>query len=448
MKPYCFVLMPFGTKEGSDGRSIEFDEIYTQVYKPAIKKAKLEPIRADEEWAGGIIHKPMFERLMLCDYAIADLTTANPNVLYELGVRHGLRPFSTILTFVEGMRLPFDVKPIRGIPFKIDEKGLPTDTKEAINTICERLVKCREQIVDSPLFQLIEEMPRPEISHLKTDTFRDLVNYSTKIKKNLEEARLEGPDAVVKVEESISQETVIADFDPSVIVDLFLSYRAVKGWDKMIELVGKMSPELSSSILVKEQYGLALNRIGEHSKAEKVLKSIIEENGPSPETNGILGRVYKDLWKKSSGEGKDLIAQSYLEKAIETYRTGFEIDWRDAYPGVNAVTLMEVSKIDYPEMQKLFPVVKYSVEKRLNGPTPDYWDFATMLELYVISEEEKSALEILGKCLTEVREVWEPETTVNNINLLLDAKKAQGKDIKWIETIIEELENTAKSISS
>jgi hypothetical protein len=55
----------------------------------------MQPIRADEEMAGGIIHKPMFERLMLCDYAVADLTTANPNVFYELGIRHAIQPATT-----------------------------------------------------------------------------------------------------------------------------------------------------------------------------------------------------------------------------------------------------------------------------------------------------------------------------------------------------------------
>jgi hypothetical protein len=56
-------------------------------------------VRADEEMAGGIIHKPMFERLILCEYAVADLTAANANVFYELGVRHGGRPGCTVLLF-------------------------------------------------------------------------------------------------------------------------------------------------------------------------------------------------------------------------------------------------------------------------------------------------------------------------------------------------------------
>jgi hypothetical protein len=95
--PLCFVLMPFGTKSDSNGLLIDFDAVYQQLIAPAIRDASLEPLRADEEMTGGIIHKPMFERLVLCEYAVADLTTANANVFYELGVRHAVRPWSTML---------------------------------------------------------------------------------------------------------------------------------------------------------------------------------------------------------------------------------------------------------------------------------------------------------------------------------------------------------------
>jgi hypothetical protein len=65
--------MPFGKKTDDSGRSIDFDRVYDEIIRPACQDAELEPIRADEETGGGFIHKPMFERLMLCDYAVADL---------------------------------------------------------------------------------------------------------------------------------------------------------------------------------------------------------------------------------------------------------------------------------------------------------------------------------------------------------------------------------------
>ena len=118
-RPLCFVLMPFGRKPAVGGALIDFDAVYREVISPAIEQAGFEPLRADEEMTGGIIHKPMFERLILCEFAIADLTTANANVFYELGVRHAVRPFSTILLFAEGgTQLPFDVAPLRAIPYR------------------------------------------------------------------------------------------------------------------------------------------------------------------------------------------------------------------------------------------------------------------------------------------------------------------------------------------
>ena len=96
--PLCFVLMPFGKKSDQGGFIIDFDSVYKELINPAIKSAELDPIRADEEIVGGIIHKPMFERLVLCEFAVADLTDANANVFYELGVCHAV-PTIQVLYF-------------------------------------------------------------------------------------------------------------------------------------------------------------------------------------------------------------------------------------------------------------------------------------------------------------------------------------------------------------
>lgn len=79
MAPLCIVLMPFGQKPDPTGAMIDFDRVYTELIAPAVSQPGLEPLRADKETIGGIIHKPMFERLILCPYAVADLTLANAN---------------------------------------------------------------------------------------------------------------------------------------------------------------------------------------------------------------------------------------------------------------------------------------------------------------------------------------------------------------------------------
>src|SRR6185312_9114703 len=133
--PLCFVLMPFGVKRDAMGRPTNFDAVYQTIIAPAVLKAGLDPIRADEERVGGAIHKPMFERLMLCPYAVADVTGANPNVYYELGVRHAMRSNSTVVLFSEGTMLPFDIAMLRCIPYRVDDKGDPIEPEQHVTAI-------------------------------------------------------------------------------------------------------------------------------------------------------------------------------------------------------------------------------------------------------------------------------------------------------------------------
>ncbi|MBM3393471.1 MAG: hypothetical protein FJY37_02275 [Betaproteobacteria bacterium] len=90
-KPHAFVAMPFGIKPGPDGTSIDFNRVYAEYIAPALAKAGLEAFRADGEIRAGDIRTDMFQELLVADLVIADLTTPNPNVWYELGVRHALR---------------------------------------------------------------------------------------------------------------------------------------------------------------------------------------------------------------------------------------------------------------------------------------------------------------------------------------------------------------------
>jgi hypothetical protein len=444
----CFVLMPFGKKPDGSGTLVDFDAVYRDLIAPAIRDAELDPIRADEELAGGIIHKPMFERLIFCKYAVADLTTANANVFYELGVRHAVRPWSTVLIFSRGgSQLPFDVAPLRAMPYTLTPEGTPADVPTAQEALAKRLAAAREgaskdPAKDSPIYQLVESYP--DIDHTKTDVFRDRVLYSEEQKKKLAAARKQGADALRAAEKEMGD---LASVESGVLVDLFLSYRAVKAWDDMIGLAERMPRELAGTVMMQEQLGLALNRAGRGEEAEKVLLDLIERRGPSSETHGILGRVYKDRWeaaaKKAAKDGgsRSLQAQArgLLDKAIDAYRKGFEADWRDAYPGINAVTLMEVKEPPDPRRLELLPVVSYAVERKIAAGKPDYWDYATRLELAVLGKDEEKATQALGDALAHVREPFEPETTARNLRLIREARERRGEDVLWAKEAEEEL---------
>jgi hypothetical protein len=443
--PLCFVLMSFGKKTDAAGRVINFDSIYQKIIAPAVEQAGLEPIRADEEKIGGTIHKPMFERLMLCHYAVADITGANPNVFYELGIRHALRPRSTVILFVAGTVLPFDIALVRGIAYQTDGAGEPVDAPASTEAIAAQLRAAREHPHDdSPIFQLLDNLPRTQIDHSKTDVFRTQAEYSKKHKDRLAAAVRSGAEAV----EKIAAEPGLANLnevETGVSVDLFLSFRDVKAYAAMIKLYDRMPPPLQRARMIREQLGFALNREGRFEAAEQVLKEVIAEFGPSSETNGLLGRIYKDRWDIARKEdGAD--ARSLLRRAIDVYLDGFQADWRDAYPGVNAVSLMEMQDKRDPRQAQVLPVVRYSAmgKKEKNA---DYWDYATLLELAVLANDRDDANEQLGEALASSRHAWEVESTARNLGLIRAARTARGEDAVWIERLEAELLRKAKALA-
>jgi tetratricopeptide (TPR) repeat protein len=443
-QPLCFILMPFGKKPDAGGALIDFDAVYKDLIAPAVREAGLDPLRADEEMTGGIIHKPMFERLILCEYAVADLTTANANVFYELGLRHAVRPWSTVLLFAEGGRLPFDVTPLRAIPYKLTPEGAPADVETTRPLLVKRLKAARDAArdkpaADSPLYELVEDYP--DVEHTKTDVFRDRVRYSEEQKARLAEARKKGAEALAALEAEFGD---LADLESGVLIDLFLSYRAVKAWDRMIDLVKKMPRPLAETVMVQEQLALALNRAGRGEEAEQILIKLIADRGPSSETYGILGRVYKDRWEAAVKQGEGRLAKALLKKAADAYRKGFETDWRDAYPGINAVTLMEIMEPPDPARGEVLPVVSYAVERKIASGKPDYWDYATRLELAVLAKDEERANAALDDALACIREPWEPETTARNLRLIREARDRRGEAIPWAQEMEEELTKRAE----
>jgi hypothetical protein len=127
---------------------------------------------------------------------VADITGANPNVFYELGIRHAMRPRSTVIVFGEGTVLPFDIALVRGLAYKTDKTGEPIDADTTLDQIANQLVAARgNPHDDSPIFQLVEGVPRWGVDHSKTDIFRQAVDYSKKYKDRLRAARAQGPQA-------------------------------------------------------------------------------------------------------------------------------------------------------------------------------------------------------------------------------------------------------------
>ena len=157
--------------------------------------------------------------------------------------------------------------------------------------------------------------------------------------------------------------------------------------------------------------------------------------------------MYKDRWEAAVKQGEHLLAKGLLEQAIDAYLRGFEADWRDAYPGVNAVTLMEIKEPPDPRRAQLIPVVAYAVERRIAVGQPDYWDYATRLELAVLASDEPQARAAAGKALALVREAWEPETTARNLRLIREARERWQVVLSWAQEIEDALALKAQQLS-
>ena len=102
-----------------------------------------------------------------------------------------------------------------------------------------------------------------------------------------------------------------------------------------------MARPLRESVLGAGAAGFALIG-GRGEVAERVLLELLARRGGSSETYAILGRVYKDRWQKAVADNGIALADGLLRTAVDTYLKGFESDWRDALPGINTVTLMEL----------------------------------------------------------------------------------------------------------
>lgn len=467
LKPLCFVVMPFGLKpDPAGGSQIDFDRIYAMALAPAIEDAGMEPIRADEERTGGIIHKPMFERLLLCDYSVADLTTANANVFYELGVRHTARPATTLTIFAKHQPIPFDVNFLRSMPYDLgpDNAFGETEAKALRAAVTAKLRDLRELTarhapVDSPLFDLLREWEPGDIARLKTDVFREQVQLNEELKRTLaairEKARNSNSraDAMAEIEDFRTRLGALDAVEAGTAIDLMLTYRALENWDGMIGLFNEMPEALKRQILVREQLGFAYNRRAgktgnpaDRSEALRILTDVETQQGASSETCGLIGRIHKDNWSDALKAGDTVLAAGHLGKAIDAYTRGFMADQRDAYPGINAVTLLDIRGDDesLELKRRLLPVVRFAVEQRLAGTKADYWDHATMLELAVLNDEPEKAAKHLADAVAAIRETWEPGTTANNMRLIEEARASRDADTSWLSQIIEELDVRAR----
>jgi len=147
----CFVVMGFGKKtDYESGRLLDLDATYEAIIQPAVTSNGFRCVRANEVLHSGIIDVRMYEMLLRADLVIADISTGNVNAVYELGVRHALRPFSTIIMKEKIGKLHFDLD--HTATFMYEHLGEDIGSREAK----------RAQADLSELIKAISQNPRPD----------------------------------------------------------------------------------------------------------------------------------------------------------------------------------------------------------------------------------------------------------------------------------------------
>lgn len=440
-EPLCLILIPNNKKKDASGRVIDFEAVYHRLIVPAVQDAGMQPVRADEERTGGMMDRAMYEKLLLCEFAVADLTTADPAISYQIGLRHALKPQGTVPVYAAGSaQLPFDVEQLDAVSYRVSPHGIPVYEMIDRATLTGRLLGARKGMIDSPPFRLLENFPNADQQALRV--MRESMEQSVALKQRIFEARSQGVEAVREAAQSLGN---LSEADPGVAIELFFAWRTVEEWNEMIAMEPRLPPVAAQTVLVQEQLALALNMVGRGEEAEQRLRALVLRRGPSSGTYGTLGRILKRRWKQALANGDHALAKELLTKAVAAYLKGFEADWRDTYAGVNAVTLMELKEPADPRRREILPVVHYAVEQRVRSGAADYWDYATLLELAALSLDEAKGVDALGRTLARVRNSWEPETTAGDLRLVREARQRRGAESpKWVDRAEAELMKAAE----
>ena len=332
----CFVIMGFGKKSDPESKmTFDLDKTYKNIIRPAVIEAGYECVRADEILDSGLIDKSMYALLMQADLVIADITTYNPNAIYELGIRHAVRPQSTIILKEKNGKIPFDLDHNRmcmythmGADIGFDEV---VRCKKHLVDLIEHVTK--QQQVDSPLYEFINNIIPPKLPEEEYITLIDDL--------------AEKENVIFAVVEKAKAKMAEDDFET-----------AAKYWDKAHQrapneayFIQQKALSVYKSELPSPAIALtdALNIISELSPDES--------STTDPETLGITGAIYKSQWYLNG----DIAS---LDRAITYYGKCFNLR-TDYYTGENYALCLDIkSKHSQNSEEKIYS--KFEATKTRN----------------------------------------------------------------------------------
>jgi hypothetical protein len=332
--PVCFVIMGFGQKTDlATGRVLDLDKSYRNIIKPAVTGAGYDCVRADEILHSGVIDVPMYEMLFAADLVVADLSTANLNAIFELGVRHALKPRATIIMAESKFTIPFDANHI--VVRHYEHLGPDIGFDETIRMRGELTTLINAltggNAVDSPVYTLLPDLQkptRPPATKLSMAAGAQPQSSEDSYATMLQTAR-EAIDAGA------------FDFAKKKLQDIY----------KDQTTLGADGKPKTARPRVIQQLALATYKAGEakaktegpdralagYAEAEALLRQLDAETTTDPETIGLWSAIHKrraEMTTRSPDERKQ-----DLTEAIRAAERGFIIK-RDYYNGRNLAYLL------------------------------------------------------------------------------------------------------------
>jgi tetratricopeptide (TPR) repeat protein len=352
MKLHAFVAMPFGRKPGPDGVEIDFDAVYGQLLKPALEAAGLEVFRADEEQSAGDIRTDMFQELLIADLVVADLTLDNPNVWYELGVRHALRARGVVLVQGPREKQPFDIYTDRKLNYGL-QNGRPdpatlAQDQERLTAMARATLESWHGRKISPVFGLLPNLEEPEWKRLKVGDAREFWEAHDDWMRRIDLARKSQRIGDILV---LAEEAPVAAFRAEACCIAGDALRKLEHYALALERFDRCLEVEPDRLDALRKKGICLQRLGKLDAARAHYRAVLDDHPGDVETWALLGRVDKDAWVEAwrqPGRTREQMRDdagyedALLRTAIASYATAFRAVPGHYYSGINAITLMQL----------------------------------------------------------------------------------------------------------
>lgn len=395
MALHVFVAMPYGRKQ-----DIDFDAVYADYLKPALAGAGFEVFRADEENRAGDIKTDMFQELLLADLVVVDLTIDNPNVWYELGVRHALRARGVLLVQSDRAYQPFDIYTDRKLRYHLkdgrpDPEHLETD-KSALATMAKATMESWHGRPISPVYQLLNELREPAWRDLLLSGDNEFRAAYETWRQRIEVARKRNlPGDVLTLAEETPTWTLRLEAHRAAGKAL-MKLQQYKLALEQVEAALALDPDNAGS---QRDKAILLGRLGQFDAAREWGDSLIRRRPEDPDDWCLIGRLEKEDWVQRWRQ-PETTARAKREKAarelpqliqaVEPYMNAFIQDPSHFYSGINACTLRHLQlhlggKLNQPaSLPNLEGGVIWACLSALERQPNDYWTRASWAELNVL----------------------------------------------------------------